>query len=124
MARVTTEEVRVIIVTDVDDLDITAFIKMANTYLNGLTWKSTVTEAILIDVETWLSAHLIAVSRDRTTIKEKVGEAQVDYVNEFDQGLKASPYGQMAIILDPSGTLLDLADSKKQATIQAVNQFE
>lgn len=121
--RTSISEVKQIISTSLVDGDITAMIDFANKWLNVINWKVTLTEAELKDIETWLTAHFISVSKEKATVKEKVGEASVEYVNEFAMNLASTLYGQTALLLDTSGTLSSLSRGKMQASIRAVTSF-
>lgn len=121
--RTSISEVKQIISTSLVDGDITAMIDFANRWLNVINWKVTLTEAELKDIETWLTAHFISVSKEKATVKEKVGEASVEYVNEFAMNLASTLYGQTALLLDTSGTLSSLSKGKMQASIRAVTSF-
>lgn len=77
----------------------------------------------LKDIEKYLAAHFIASIHSRPTSREKVGEAEVEYANaKFGEGLKATPYGQMAMMMDTTGSLAVLG--KRVATFYVPKSFD
>lgn len=72
-------------------------------------------ETVLETIETWLAAHFYAM-RDPRTTQEAVGGVQETYQSKVDLGLRLSHYGQMAIALDATGTLQNIADGKVNLT--------
>ena len=78
--------------------------------------------AILTEIERWLTAHLISVVYERMASKEKVGDAEVEYLGKASAvGLKATPYGETALLLDTCGGLANLG--KKAMYIKAITSF-
>lgn len=108
--RVTPEDVRLIIDTDLTNL--MPFIRAANVVVERvLSADSNMTEDQLEQIELWLSAHFIAI-RDPVARAESIGDTRVEYwlgSVEGASGLKMTPYGQMACSLDTSGRLTTVA---------------
>ena len=78
--------------------------------------------AILTEIERWLTAHLISVTHERMASKERVGDAEVEYLGKASaEGLKSTPYGQTAMMLDTCGGLANLG--KKAMYIKAITSF-
>lgn len=120
MARVTADEVRQIMDdTDLTNININSFISGANALMNSLFGDST--SDLNKEIERWLSAHLIACTRERQALKEEAGTAKVTYTGEYGQGLHMTSYGQMAITLDITGKLAALMS--KSAKIYAIKSF-
>jgi len=120
--RVTATEVKAILEdTALTDLAVDAYIVSANAMVNEI-MATTDTSDLLKELERWLTAHMIAISKERQTIKEEAGTAKATYANIYGQGLKATSYGQMVLSLDTSGafarTLL------KPISMTAISQFE
>ena len=120
-ARVTATEVRVIIETALLDAAIEAYIAVANPMVTN-TVTCGLSASILKEIERWLTAHLIAITKDRTTTEEKLGEASVKYSGRFGEGLKSTSYGQTVLMLDTCGSFAKLG--KKDVKIIAVTSFE
>ena len=121
MARVTADEVRQIMDdTDLTTTNIESFISGANALMNSIFGTSE--NALHKEVERWLSAHLIACTRERQALKEEAGSAKITYTGEYGQGLHLTSYGQMAMTLDTSGRLATLMG--KAVKIFAIPSFD
>ena len=68
-------------------------------------------DALLKEIERWLSAHFIAV-RDPRRKSEKLGDASEAYFGNADMGLDFTPYGQQVKVLDSTGILAGLGKQK------------
>lgn len=66
----------------------------------------------LIEIETELSAHFYCTS-DRLAAREKTDDANIVYQGVTDKGLNYTPYGQNAMLLDPSGCLNSFNSPRK-----------
>jgi len=122
--RVTAEEVREIISTEIDDdvLD-SSFIDTAHLFVDThLTACTTNTEAILTKIELYLAAHFVSISDGGGALKyTKLGDAAESFdTSQLGAGLSSSRYGQTAIILDTCGTLAGLAEPSKKAQFRVV----
>ena len=121
MARVTADEVRQIMDdTDLTDINIESFISGATALMDSLFGSSST--SLLKEIERWLSAHLIACTRERQALKEEAGSAKVTYTGEYGQGLHMTSYGQMAMSLDITGKLAALM--MKAVKIYAIPSFQ
>jgi len=119
--RVTATEVKAIIDTQLGDTEVDVFITTANLIVtNNLTGKS-LSVASLAEIEKWLSAHLIAITKTRQAQKKKVGDAEDTY-GRVGLSLDSTSYGQTARILDSSGTLGSMG--KMAVTIDAIPSFD
>jgi hypothetical protein len=76
----------------------------------------------LKEIERWLTAHMISISRERQTLKEEAGTVSVTYAGSFGEGLKATSYGQTVLALDTTGKMASL--SGKAVSIYAIPSFE
>lgn len=122
MARVIESDVKAIIDTALPDKDILVFISTANTMVTSHLGDSGLGSAILKDIERYLTAHLIASTRERMGKAEKLGDASITYTGEFGKGLESTTYGQMVKFLDSTGTIGNLG--KKTIKIRAIQSFE
>lgn len=105
--RVTNSEVKTIIDTDVD---VTAFITVANLIVTNMLSGGSLSDAMLKEIERWLSAHFVAI-RDPRIGQEKIGDASVTYLLTTGKGLDATPFGQQVKVLDTTGKLAQLGKS-------------
>lgn len=122
--RTSAAEVKQIIETSQEDVIVEAYIASASLFVDDTLGSSTLSEATLENIEMWLSAHLLAVTRERVAKEEGAGGAFIKYAGNYDTaGLKSTQYGQMAIMLDTTGTLTNIANSKMTASIKAVTSF-
>lgn len=118
MARVTGEEVKGIIDTTLTADECDPFINSANSIVNNRLNGSTATSTDKYYVELWLSAHLIYI-RDPGRKSETIGDAKDEYnLPGAGKGLDGSPYGQQALLLDPTGLMKNLG--KVQSKIETI----
>jgi hypothetical protein len=119
--RVTAAEVKVILDnTALSDTDIDAYIVGANALVNSVL--GTGTEDILTEIEKWLTAHMIASTRERQAIKEGAGGASITYSGNYDTMLSSTSYGQMVMTLDSTGLMAALG--MKAVRIIAIKSFD
>jgi len=112
MPRVTAAEVKLIMDTERTDPQIEAYISTANVFVDALLLDKGLVEAQLKSIEQWLSAHFLVTSVERQAIHQKAGPAEQRFADIFDMGLNNTTYGQAALALDTSGTLLALMSKK------------
>jgi hypothetical protein len=123
MARVTATEVKAIMDNCIlSDTVVGTFILASNKLVTKVFEESTLDADILKEIERYLTAHIIASTKDRMTSEEKLGDASVKYTGKWGEGLKSTSYGQMALLLDVEGLLLRLG--KIAASIYAVESFD
>ena len=108
--------------TDYPDATVTAYITGANATINENLTGQGLSDTILKEIERWLSAHLMAISRVRTTKKEEAGTAKLEYIDQYGTGLELSEYGQTVKALDSTGILASLGG--QAATVFAIPEFE
>jgi len=123
--RTTVDDVKDILDnTNLEDSVIEAFIGDANIFVTGHLSGEGLGDDTLEMIEKWIAAHMISITRERTYSDAEAGGAKVKYTGKWGERLKATSYGQMAIDLDTSNTLLKLAESKKEASSRAVESFD
>ncbi len=104
--RTTVAKVKLILPeTELADPIITAYIEAAGTWLNTLFAGMSNSAEMEAELERWLAAHLIVATQDRIATKEGAGGAYIEYTGVFGEGLRSTPYGQMALALDVTGML-------------------
>jgi hypothetical protein len=120
-ARTTKTQVRYVIETALEDDEIDALITQANSIVTRTLENEALGDSLLKDIETWLTAHLIAMGKERQPISEKVGDIWVTFEkNGAKTFLERTTYGQMVLFLDPTG--LFQKSSMKRASIRAIKQ--
>lgn len=120
--RTNVTDVKLIIDTQLADPNIEAYIGTASNFVDNALI-GTASEDSLTIIEKWLTAHLIASTQERMATEEGAGGAYIKYAGVFGQGLKSTSYGQMAISLDMSGVLNNIAAGKKSVSITAITSF-
>ena len=106
--------------TTLSDPIITGYIDSANVFVTEYLEPTTLSAIMLEEIEKWLSAHLISFTRERMAASEEAGGAKIKYIGVFGKGLDSTPYGQTAIMLDDTGTLLELSAGKKNINITSL----
>jgi hypothetical protein len=123
MARTTAAEVKQIIDTDLSDTIVDAYIGDANALVtNVLGDDTTLGDTLKESIEKWLTAHMIASTRERMGQEEEAGSAKIKYVGKTGLNLSSTAYGQMVLTLDSTGNFASLGG--KKASIYAVTSFE
>ncbi len=123
--RTTVEKVQDILDdTELDDEIIESFINSANVFVTASLSGKGLSAALLTEIERWLSAHMIASTRERTASKEAAGTASIEYSGKWGEGLLSTSYGQTAVTMDTSGTLAAIAQGKIAAQIYAIPSFD
>lgn len=110
--------------TTLDEDVIEAYINSANVFVTAYLGTKGLSDDLLANIEMWLAAHMIVVTRERAIKEAGAGGAYVKYAGEWGEGLLGSTYGQMAVNLDTSGTLINLAKQKSSAWSKAVPNFD
>lgn len=124
MARTNIDDLKSIIETDLTDTILDQYISGANIFVTELLTDKGLADETLQEIERWIAAHMIASTRERMGKEEEAGGARIEYLGKYGAGLSSTPYGQMAIQLDASGTLTANADGKKIAWSKAVTSFK
>jgi hypothetical protein len=120
MARVNVTQVKDIISTSLSDASIKACITAANILVDEKI--SGLGEDQLKEIERWLAAHFVAV-QDPKVVSEKIGSASATYeATKLGEMLRATSYGQQAILLDTTGTLEGLG--KKPSTMNTFGELD
>jgi hypothetical protein len=122
--RTTIDEVTYILDnTELDEDTITSYINDANVFVTQ-TLGTTLSVAVLTAIEKWIAAHMIVSTRERMSKEEGAGGAFIKWAGEWGKGLLFTPYGQMAVTLDTTGVLNNIAKGKSNAWIKAVPNFD
>ena len=121
--RTTATAVKAIIETTQLDATITTyFIPPANRMVTQVLGTS-LSSAILTDIETWLTAHLLAISVERQATKMKIDDTEETY-GKTALGLNNTTYGQMVLALDTTGEMANMGKAKTPISFKAITSFE
>jgi len=117
--RVTDDEVFAIIDTSLTDIDV--FINTANMMVTSWLETAGLTDETLKEIERYLSAHVLSV-QDQRVKSVGVDVLSESYQGQWGMGLNGTSYGQMAILLDTSGTLGKIAKNgySKSASLNMI----
>ena len=109
--------------TELSLSQISPYIEAASIMVDDIAAVGSLSDSRLKEIERWLTAHLIAITKERRGIEEEIGgETRVKYADVFGPGLQSTDYGQMVAKLDTKGTLA--AQGKRKVYIKAVTSFE
>lgn len=122
--RITATAVKEILETTLEDSVVERYINSATVLIDSNLTNKGLSDDLLTEIEMWLSAHFIAATRERMAKDEGAGGAYIKYTGSWGEGLKGTSYGQTAIALDSSGTLMGLSNGKGQASTRAIPQFD
>ena len=106
--------------TTVTVSNVPPYITSANVFVTAALEDAGLSDAVLKEIERWLSAHMATVTKDRLSKEAGAGGAYIKYAGKWEDELMATEYGQMVLMLDTSNTLRNLADGQKQAWTNAV----
>jgi len=122
--RTTATEVKAILDnSQLTDAEVDIYITSANTLVTDTLGDSTLLGSTeLKDIERWLAAHLISITRERIGVKEKIGDISIEYAGKFGEGLNSTPYGQMVLSLDITGRMAGLG--KKKVYFKTITSFD
>ena len=120
MARTSVTEVKKIIETDMSDTDIQSYIDSANALVDS-TIVSKLGDVLLEQIEKWLTAHLMASTREQMVKTGKGGPASATFYGYGEgKGLEHTPYGQQVVSLDFTGTLKRISEGKSALMFEAL----
>jgi hypothetical protein len=91
--------------TELSDPQLNALIKAAGRLYDRRTEGEDVDTDVRDDVVTHLAAHLVATGPERQISSAGEGGGNVSFEGETGEGLSATTHGQVAMTLDPTGSL-------------------
>lgn len=122
MSRTDADAVKQIIDTDLTDTEIEAFIAGATEVVTEVIGSdTTLSSELKTEIERWLTAHMIASTREQQLSKTKAGPAEATFQGKTGMGLDSTLYGQTVKVLDTTGKFAALGG--KGASITAVGSF-
>ena len=105
-----------------EDSYVDQFIDTANRIVTDILGDADLSDNVLEDIEKWLTCHLMSKARQDTVLEEKIGDVSTKFAGLFGDGLKATQWGQMVLLLDTTGKLGNLG--KKAIMIKAIKSFD
>lgn len=120
--RITETDVRAIMETGLEDQEILAIIGVANRIITEDLASAGLSTSRLKDIESYLTAHLISIGKERQALTERINDIWITYQGdfEFSNSLLTTTYGQMVVMLDTSGILG--RSGKQKARIRSIPQ--
>lgn len=112
------DKVKEILETGLEDANITAYITTATLYVDQILSGKGLSSEVMDEIYTYVTAHLITHTKERQGAEEEAGTAKIKYTGTYGMGLKATTYGQTAILLDTTGCLAKAG--KPVASIKAI----
>jgi len=98
----------------IDDANIMAFINQASLFVDTYLSSSDLDDDVLKIIEENVAAHMLCIM-DPRLMREKIDVVEVQYLTpKTGEGLKGTSYGQMAIMMDPTGTLAKVGEGKRK----------
>lgn len=120
MSRVSSTDVEEIVEVD-STISLTPFITAASALTDWLESEDEdglLTVDLLFEIERYLSAHLYSI-RDQLYQSKNTGGASGSFQGQTAMFLKASQYGQMAMLLDVTGLLTKRSLEAEQGSFKA-----
>lgn len=117
MARTTASDVKQIIDTDLADAVVDGYISGATEVVTELLGSdSSISSELKTEIERWLTAHMIASTREQQLTEAKAGPASAKFQGRTGMGLDATLYGQQVKAMDTTGKLAALGGKKASMT--------
>lgn len=122
--RVTAVQVGQIIETSLSSTIVDVFIGVASRIVDEILGDdTTLSDDQKADVELFLSAHILACTRELQPISEATDEASIKYQGMVGTGLNSTFYGQQVTLIDTSGKMANYP-GKKRAEMYSIISFE
>lgn len=115
--RTTEAAVRKLIETDVD---MSPFMEAASVIVDDIAAANTVSDSRLELIERWLSAHFIEIRDPRPSSESAGGVSQSFAMGSRGMYFELTFYGQQAMLLDSTGTLIGLQSDAKSGALSRV----
>lgn len=111
------DDVKVILGTD---MDVSRHVIAAQRMISNMSCLSTNYSAdVISDITLYTACHLAALAIRQNVVEEEMGDARVKYTVQLGAtGLQSTPYGQVALSMDPNGCLQ--AIGKRKALVFAM----
>lgn len=119
MKKVTSDEVKRIIDTDLTEEAINPFLNAADVLATDLLSDEGYGEDLLREIVKWLAAHFVAI-RDPRVSREQIGQAVATYHGKSGFRLDHTPYGQQVMLLDHHGVFAGVSSTKVTASLKVI----
>lgn len=110
VARVSADEVKEVVSTSLsDDVVLATAVDTAHLYVEEHLLTAGHSASILKKIEQFLAAHVLCLIEERGGLKgAKLGDSSEFLSDVYSDGFRSTRFGQLAIALDTSGTLVRL----------------
>lgn len=119
--RTTVTEIKIIMDTALEDSEVTSIIGYANRMVTNIIGGEGLTDEVLTDIETYLSAHLIAIGKERQATEEKVKDFTIKFTGKYGEFLKMTSFGHQVLMLDTTGNFANMG--KQTISVKAIPQY-
>lgn len=122
-ARVSASQVKELIETTLaDNVILASMIDTANVIIDTHLNNAGHSKQILAKIELYLSAHFVAITEERGTLKfSKLGDSSEAYnTAKFGTGFNSTRFGQTALLLDTTGILSNVGATNLKAELRVV----
>lgn len=120
--RVTAHEVIELLPTSLADRVVKGnMITTASNYVDVHLASAGHSATTLKHIEMYLAAHCVAITEEKGGIvSDEFGDSKVEFAEVYGEGFNSTRFGQMAIILDTSGTLAAKSTTKPKAQFRVI----
>lgn len=109
-SRIAVSDLIEIFDTELTSAQLGAFINSAHYLIQANLVNKGLSEDVLTEIHKYLAAHFASL-RDQRVESEQVADVRKSYQGKTGMYLESTTYGQMAMALDTSGSLANLAKS-------------
>src|SRR6056297_3534780 len=120
MSRTVPADVQQILTTSLTEPQIQSWIDIASNVIDRYAVQCTSAgDTTLALLEKLLTAHYITATVERTKAltSRSFGDSQESYMAVGGEGLKATPYGQQLLMVDPCGLLIDFTKQRAMSKL-------
>ena len=107
-SRITVDDLVEIFETELTEAQLSAFVNSAHYLIQANLLSSGLSSDVLTEIHKYLAAHFASL-RDQRIESERVADVSMKYQGKTGMYLESTFYGQMALTLDTSGSLANLA---------------
>ncbi len=119
--RTIAAEVKMVMDTALEDVEITSLIGYANRMVTNILGAEGLGADALKDIETYLTAHLISIGKERQATEEKVKDISIKYTGNYGAFLNMTTFGQQVLFMDTTGNFAN--SGKQEISIKAIPQY-
>lgn len=119
--RTIVAEVKMVMDTALENVEITSLIGYANRMVTNVLGAEGLGDDLLKDIETYLTAHLINIGKERQASEEKVKDFSIKYTGKYGEFLKMTTFGQQVLLMDTTGSFAN--SGKQEISIKAIPQY-